>query len=202
MRMNQKTAFSDAQPQPLASSSPNRARPRVCVVPGCRACCAIVLHPSGVGARLAPSSRRCYLTSRVPFIVVGWTWQRNVYVARLERRDRVLACFGPVKNAVSPIATAAPLESWITTLCWSRRVLVVELRVKAVSALASSVVGSKPVVAAPLGAVTVTTGAFGSIDARRRRRAAAAAAGQRVQVAVRDTASRPGPACSSDRASR
>src|SRR5512141_1644187 len=46
-RMNQNSALSDAQPQPFASSRPKNARPRVCVVPGCRACCAIVLHPTG-----------------------------------------------------------------------------------------------------------------------------------------------------------
>ena len=69
-----------------------------------------------------------------------------------------------MKNAVSPIEMGLPLESSITTLCWTVSWLS-NSRVKAVSALASSVVGSNPVDAAPDGAVTFTTGAFGSIDA-------------------------------------
>jgi hypothetical protein len=42
-RMNQKTAFSDAHAHPFPSSRPKRALPRVCLVPGWSACCAIVL---------------------------------------------------------------------------------------------------------------------------------------------------------------
>ena len=75
-RTNQNAALSDAQPQPFASSRPNNARPRVCVVPGFRARCAIVLHP--VPRRLVRPAP-AYLTSRVPFIVDTWTWHTNGY---------------------------------------------------------------------------------------------------------------------------
>ena len=70
MTMNQNAALSDAQPQPLASSRPKNARPRVCVLPGWSACCAIVLHSADWPPRPPAIS---YLTVRVPVIVVGWT---------------------------------------------------------------------------------------------------------------------------------
>src|SRR6478672_320894 len=167
IRMNQKAALSEAQPQPLASSSPNRARPRGCVDPGCRACCAIVLHPSG--RRDARHHRRSsgvrYLTSRVPFIVEGCTWHSNGYEPALSAGTAYSFTFGPLKNVVSPIATVEPSALRITTLWGAVASWLSNFRVKAVSALASSVVGSKPVEAAPLGAGTLTTGAFGAIQA-------------------------------------
>ena len=69
-------------------------------------------------SRPGPAARLvAYLTSRVPFIVVGWTWQMNVYVPALRAGTAYCRVAGPVKNAVSPIATAAPPGSLMTTLC-------------------------------------------------------------------------------------
>src|SRR5947207_9804545 len=165
--MNQKAALSDAQPQPFASSRPKNARPRVCLVPGCRACCAIVLHPTG-RSRPALKPRWCvpYLTSRVPVIVDGWTWQRYVYVPALRAGTEYERFSGPWNGLVSPpTATGALFASSSTTLCGTVGSWSSKTRVKAVSALAVSVFSLKPAVAAPLSAVTVTVGALGLIEA-------------------------------------
>ena len=98
-------------------------------------------------------------------MTLGWTWQRNAYEPALSAGTAYDRLPGPVKNAVSPIGTAVPLESWITTLCGAWLSWLSKTSVKAVSAFALSVDSAKPAVAAPVGAVTVTTGAFGSIDA-------------------------------------
>ena len=45
MMISQTKALIEAQPQPSASSSPNRARRRGTAVPAPSACWAIVLHP-------------------------------------------------------------------------------------------------------------------------------------------------------------
>src|SRR3954454_20217196 len=111
--MNQKTALSDAQAQPVASSSPKNARPRVCRVPGYRACCAIVLHPTRRSRRASVA----YLTSRVPFIVDGCTWHTYVYVPAASAGTEYETFFGPWNGDVSPIWTGVPPGSLITTLC-------------------------------------------------------------------------------------
>src|SRR4029078_1405378 len=48
MMISHANALTEAQPQPSASSSPNRARRRGTAVPGPSACWAIVLHPSAI----------------------------------------------------------------------------------------------------------------------------------------------------------
>src|SRR3954466_4525985 len=53
MMISHTNALTEAQPQPSASSSPNRARRRGTAVPGPSACWAIVLHPSAI----APGGR-------------------------------------------------------------------------------------------------------------------------------------------------
>src|SRR6478672_11957804 len=51
MMISHTNALTEAQPQPSASSSPNRARRRGTAVPGPSACWAIVLHPSAIAPR-------------------------------------------------------------------------------------------------------------------------------------------------------
>src|SRR5687767_5136103 len=161
MTMNQNAALTDAHAQPSASSRPNIARRRVCrVVPGRSACWAIVLQ---LHRRFAPAFS--YSTVIVPVIVVGWAWQRNGYSPAASAGIAYERSSGPVKRLVSPIGTASPAASLTTTLCGAVASWLSKTSVNCVSAGACSSVGSKPVVAAPVGAVTVTDSALGSIDA-------------------------------------
>src|SRR5215211_407011 len=90
----------------------------------------------------------------------------NLYSPAFRPPTEYERCAGPVNGDVSPdIGTFAPVESWITTLWGAALSWLSNVSVKALSAAASSVVGSKPPVAAPEGAATVRTGAFASMEA-------------------------------------
>ena len=74
MMISQTKALTDAQPQPFASSSPNKARRRGTAVPGSER---LLRHRPPSSS--ASGRRRRHWAVRVP-VMVGWTVQRNGYV--------------------------------------------------------------------------------------------------------------------------
>ena len=175
--------------------------PRVWVVPGCRACCAIVLHPtrdrSAAGVDLLPSG--CPSCSGAPCTRRG-TCRPSGRAPRRRLRRRP----GRRRVALERPGAGRVLDHDVVR---DRGVLVVEVEGERPSRpWPSSVGGSKPM---PVAACHAGGGRRRGGDRRvrvDRRRPAAGRAGRRagrgVEVAVRDTASRPAPACSSGRASR
>ena len=162
--------------QPSASSRPNRARPRVCVVPAWSACCAIVLHP--------PTRCRSALPASL-LDLEGALHRRRVHLAQervragLERRHRVRLLRGPGEDGVAHRRPSGRSASWITTLWGAVASWLSNVEGERLSAVASSVVGSKPVVAAPLGrrhgddrGVRVDRGRRGAAEPPARRRSA------------------------------
>ena len=201
MRMNQKTALSDAQPQPSASSSPNSARRAAASFPAASACCAIVLHPSGRRHARRHGRGRRRLDRQGSRHVVGWTWQSNVYVPGRERRDRYVLP-SAAEEPVSPLRPDGPSESLISTLwgavaSWlsnfeAERLVGRRLERRRVEAVDVRAAGRRD---------RRRPAAFGSTEAPGAAEPPAPPPVERVGPAVRERASRPAPACSSDRPS-
>src|SRR5438876_10619987 len=118
-------------------------------------------------------------------MVVGCTWHMYLYVPGCSAGTWYTRCPGPVKNAVSPLTwTFEPSGLWRIRLWGAWLSWLSNVSVNAFPAAVCSVVGWKPAVAAPTGAVTVSPLAPCDVAADEAAEAAAEGAAEAAEEAA------------------